>query len=393
MVVEDISSIIDPRLSQVVLGKPFVEISNMTHDLSLRILKFTKGIDEISYKIPHKMEQFNSLSDFEKEHTKSVYFRNEEDKRRGVHYVILNFIKIKRYIDNKPNHELIYYCLEHPHYKLKWAERIILVAEGSLETTTEGYMENYKNVLEDIQNLLNAKAEVVHIILTGINNDIYSTADACPNAMEMWKAIERLNPDESINVQDLETNLYWESGKFTSQDGESLASYYLRFVTLVKQSQELKTVSYHKLYDILKQHQNEVNEIRAERLAQQVDWRDDTDNVPKYQELDAHYLYMERIQERTSWATRICYDTYLDEQGDINITTNLVDMSTNGEEADKDDDDLAREHALLASLTENLKYEIDDNKNNKKLLESSNKTLVDKLKSEIEDFKNKNKCL
>ncbi|GKF99952.1 hypothetical protein Tco_0301643, partial [Tanacetum coccineum] len=38
-----------------------------------------------------------------------------------------------------------------------------------------------------------------------------------------------------------------------------------RFVTLVKQSQELKTISYHKLYDILKQHQNEVNEIRAER--------------------------------------------------------------------------------------------------------------------------------
>ncbi|GJY76798.1 hypothetical protein Tco_0481914 [Tanacetum coccineum] len=32
MIVEDISSIIDPRLSQVILGKPFVEISNMTHD-------------------------------------------------------------------------------------------------------------------------------------------------------------------------------------------------------------------------------------------------------------------------------------------------------------------------------------------------------------------------
>ncbi|GJV03572.1 hypothetical protein Tco_1337141 [Tanacetum coccineum] len=29
MIVEDISSIIDPRLSQVVLGKPFVEISNI----------------------------------------------------------------------------------------------------------------------------------------------------------------------------------------------------------------------------------------------------------------------------------------------------------------------------------------------------------------------------
>nr|GFC45586.1 hypothetical protein [Tanacetum cinerariifolium] len=40
-----------------------------------------------------------------------------------------------------------------------------------------------------------------------------------------------------------------------------------RFVTLVKQSQALKTVSYHKLYDILKQHQYKVNEIRAEKIA------------------------------------------------------------------------------------------------------------------------------
>nr|GEW74407.1 hypothetical protein [Tanacetum cinerariifolium] len=40
-----------------------------------------------------------------------------------------------------------------------------------------------------------------------------------------------------------------------------------RFVMLLKQSQELKTVSYHKLYDILKQHQHEVNEIRAEKIA------------------------------------------------------------------------------------------------------------------------------
>ncbi|GJS88018.1 hypothetical protein Tco_0770654 [Tanacetum coccineum] len=61
MIVEDISSIIAPRLSQVVLWKPFVEISNMTHD---------------------------PPEDLEKEHTKSVYLRNEEDKRRGVEYVI-----------------------------------------------------------------------------------------------------------------------------------------------------------------------------------------------------------------------------------------------------------------------------------------------------------------
>nr|GEW26962.1 U4/U6 small nuclear ribonucleoprotein Prp31 homolog [Tanacetum cinerariifolium] len=74
-------------------------------------------------------------------------------------------------------------------------------------------------------------------VAKGIDNDIYSIVDAFQNACEMWKAIKRLKQE-------------WQ-----------------RFVTLVKQSQELKTVSYHKLYDILKQHHNEVNKIRAERLA------------------------------------------------------------------------------------------------------------------------------
>nr|GFB69904.1 hypothetical protein [Tanacetum cinerariifolium] len=41
-----------------------------------------------------------------------------------------------------------------------------------------------------------------------------------------------------------------------------------RFVTIVKQQHKLDEVSYHKLFDILKQYQNEVNELRNERLAQ-----------------------------------------------------------------------------------------------------------------------------
>ncbi|GJX20841.1 hypothetical protein Tco_0223518 [Tanacetum coccineum] len=84
MIVEDFSSIIDPRMSSVVLEKHFVELSNMTYDLSSRVVKFTNGIEEIAYKMPHKIDQYDSLSDMEKENTKSVYFRNEEDKRKGV---------------------------------------------------------------------------------------------------------------------------------------------------------------------------------------------------------------------------------------------------------------------------------------------------------------------
>nr|GFA63886.1 hypothetical protein [Tanacetum cinerariifolium] len=251
-----------------------------------------------------------------------------------------------------------------PPYKFTWADKEVPISKGSPVKRTKSHMETYKTVLQDIRDQLNAEAEAVQIILTGIDNDIYSIVDACPNVCEMWKEIKRLKQGESINVQDLETNLYWEFRKFTSQDGESLKSYYSRFYKMMNelirnqcdvtnhQSQELKTVSYHKLYDILKQHQNEVNEIRAERTtrianplalvaqqqpvynpqnhptqytqnfstrsqqaatrnrgkaiqeearielnAEQADWRDDTDDELKDQELEAHYMYMAKLQE------------------------------------------------------------------------------------------------
>nr|GEV19971.1 copia protein [Tanacetum cinerariifolium] len=300
-------------------------------------------------------------------------------------------------------------------------DRPQMLALGSSETTTEGYMENYKNVSQDIRDQLNAEAEAMHIILTGIDNDIYST------------------------------------------------------------SQVLKTVSYHKLYDILKQHQNEVNEIRAERLAhqepatvteddemskekeidklmalislsfkkiykptnnnlrtssntsranqdnylrinrgtgecqkskrvkdasyhkekmllykqeeagvqlnaEQADWKDDTDDESDDQGLEAHYINdnynVFSIESEHPEQPESVNDTYLEEQGDTTISIDSLDMSTNGETVDQynDDDDLARERDLLACLIEKLKCEIDDSKNRNKFLETSNKDLVDKLK-------------
>nr|GEU95048.1 MAK10-like protein [Tanacetum cinerariifolium] len=67
----EISSIIDLRLSQVVLGRPFVEISNMSHGSPEGVVRFTNENDEVA-KMPHKIEQSNSLLDLEKEHTKST---------------------------------------------------------------------------------------------------------------------------------------------------------------------------------------------------------------------------------------------------------------------------------------------------------------------------------
>ncbi|GJV32928.1 hypothetical protein Tco_1393328 [Tanacetum coccineum] len=80
--------------------------------------------------------------------------------------------RIMRYIDTKPNSELIHYCLQNPPYTYQWTEKTVLVAECSFETTTKRYMENYKNVSQDIRDQLNGEAEAIQIILTGIDNDI-----------------------------------------------------------------------------------------------------------------------------------------------------------------------------------------------------------------------------
>nr|GEU52707.1 hypothetical protein [Tanacetum cinerariifolium] len=162
--------------------------------------------------------------------------------------------------------------------------------------------------------------------------------------------------------------------------------------------------------------------------AEQADWKDDTDDESKDQELESHYMYMEKLQKVTLDAvdnsgpifdikplqqvqitdnynvfviesehteqSKFVKDTYPIEQDEHNVIINSLDMSYDRAQADQDDaDDLANERDLLVSLIEKLKYEINDSKNRNKCLETSNKALVDKLKGEIEDFKNKNKSL
>ncbi|GKF82127.1 hypothetical protein Tco_0243783, partial [Tanacetum coccineum] len=61
------------------------------------------------------------------------------------------------------------------------------------------------------------------------------TSVVIENANEMWIAIERLQHGESLNVQNVKTNLFWEFGKFTSRDGESMESYYSQFYKLMNE--------------------------------------------------------------------------------------------------------------------------------------------------------------
>nr|GEZ86315.1 hypothetical protein [Tanacetum cinerariifolium] len=186
----------------------------------------------------------------------------------------------------------------------------------------------------------------------------------------------------------------------------------------------VKDVAYHREKMLLCKQE----EVEIQLNAEQADWRDDTDDELGDQKLESHYMHMAKLQEVSSDAadsgpifdtepvqkvltddhynvfaiesehpeqSESIHDTYPIEQDEHNVIIDSLDMSYDREPTNQNDDDndLANERELLASLIEKLKCEIDDSKNRNKFLETSNKVLIDKLKGEIEDFKNKNKSL
>nr|GEZ51407.1 hypothetical protein [Tanacetum cinerariifolium] len=137
---------------------------------------------------------------------------------------------------SRPNGEALRKCILSGPYKpttilvhaIKATDNSPAVPEHTtVETPSNMYSESNAHFL--------AEKEAIHLILTGIEDDIYSTVNACQTAQEMWEAIERLQQGESLNIQDLKTNLFWEFGKFTSHDGESMESYYTRFYKLMNE--------------------------------------------------------------------------------------------------------------------------------------------------------------
>nr|GEW68387.1 hypothetical protein [Tanacetum cinerariifolium] len=397
--------------------------------------------------------------------------------------------RIKRYIDTKPNHELIHYCLTNPPYELGWKEKFVLDSEGNPTTTTEKVFETYKNVTQDIRDQLNTEAKTVQIILTGIDNDIYSTVDACPNACEMWKAIKRgagydnqrlgnvAGARETVGtkvVQKYGIQCYnCKEFGHVAKECQKLkrakdAAYHKEKMLLCKQEEagiqfNVSNDDHYNVFAIESEHtkqsksvhdtypieqnehnviidsldmsydkeqidQNEDDDLANERNvagdretvgssmvqkygiqcynckeyrhvsrecqkpkrekdaayhrekmllcmqeeagiqlnAEQADCKDDTDDESDDQELEAHYMYMAKLQQVSPDAV---------DSGPIFDKEPEQKIDQNDEDAD-----LAKERGLLASLIEKLKCEIDETKNRNTILETSNKVLVEKLK-------------
>ncbi|GJS80288.1 hypothetical protein Tco_0730169 [Tanacetum coccineum] len=157
---------------------------------------------------------------------------------------------------------------------------LMLEPKGSLETTTEGYMENYKNISQVIRNQLDVEAEAIQIILTRIDNDIYSTVDTCPNAYLTLIATKMAkNEVNEIRAERL------------ARTAHPLA--------LVAQQQPVYDPQNHPTnYTQNSSTKPQQAAIRNRGNVKNRN-RDDTDDEPEDQDLEAHYLYMAQIQDVT----------------------------------------------------------------------------------------------
>nr|GFB35936.1 hypothetical protein [Tanacetum cinerariifolium] len=124
-------------------------------------------------------------------------------------------------------------------------------------------------------------------------------------AQEIWLRVQQMMKGSDIGIQEKKANLFNEWERFTSNEGESIESYYHRFlklmndlkrnkyfpekiasnlkflnnlqpewsrhVTIVHQTKDLHTADYTQLYDFLKYNQKEVDEWKAKRIAKTQD--------------------------------------------------------------------------------------------------------------------------
>nr|GEU48930.1 hypothetical protein [Tanacetum cinerariifolium] len=256
-----------------------------------------------------------------------------------------------RYIDTRPNGDALRKCiLSGPYQPTTVLVQAVATTDDSPAIPKHTTVETPMNMSPTNKAHFEAEKEVIHLILTGIGDEIYSTVDACQTAQEIWEAIERLQQGESLNIQDdMQKNLaliakYFKKiykptnnnlrtssnsrnknvdttprykndnqfGQFGNQRTMNVAGARENIGSLVVQQfgilcfnykefghfakecrkpKRVKDFAYHKEKMLLCKQAEKGVPLQAE----QYDWLADTDEEIDEKELEAHYSYMAQI--------------------------------------------------------------------------------------------------
>nr|GEX39615.1 hypothetical protein [Tanacetum cinerariifolium] len=287
-----------------------------------------------------------------------------------------------RYIDTRPNGEALRKCiLSVPYKPTSVLVQVVEATDDSSAVPEHTTVETPMNMSPDNKAHFLAEKEAIHLILTGIRDEIYSTVDACQTTQEMWEAIERLqqgkeiskpitppsetpfeedsDPEQAQRDKNMQKNLALIAKMTTGQDslrirGRNVAG--ARENVGSQKAKKVKDFVYHKEKMLLYKQAEQGVPLQAE----QYDWLEDTDEKVDEQELEAHYSYMAKIREVPT--------------ADSGTDSKPVERNDHN---DIESDD---ERVAFANLIANLKLDVDENKKIQKQLKKANTTLALELK-------------
>nr|GEU52516.1 hypothetical protein [Tanacetum cinerariifolium] len=182
--------------------------------------------------------------------------------------------RLLRYAKSRPNGKLIHNSIINGPY---FRRMIPEPGDANREVTmTETFHVQIDDELTDKElKQIEADDQAIQTILLGLPEDIYAAIDSCETAQEIWLRVQQMMKGSNIRIQEKKAKLFNEWKIFTSNEWESIESYYHRFLKLMtdlKRNKHFpeKIASNIKFLNNLQpewSRHKEVDELKAERLA------------------------------------------------------------------------------------------------------------------------------
>nr|GEY61485.1 hypothetical protein [Tanacetum cinerariifolium] len=133
--------------------------------------------------------------------------------------------RLLHYAKSRPNGKLIHNSIINGPYVRRMipepgdTNREILVNETFYVQTDDELTEKELKHIE-------ADDQAIQTILLDLPEDIYAAVDRCETAQEIWLRVQQMMKGSDIGIQEKKAKLFNESESFTSNEGESIESYY-----------------------------------------------------------------------------------------------------------------------------------------------------------------------
>nr|GEZ82619.1 hypothetical protein [Tanacetum cinerariifolium] len=140
--------------------------------------------------------------------------------------------RLLRYLKSRPNEKLIHNSIINGPYV-----RRMIPEPGDTNwdvpvNETFHVQTDYELTKKELKQI-EADDQAIQTILLGLPKDIYAVVDSCETAQEIWLRVKQMMKGSNIGIQQKNAKLFNEWKRFTSNERESIESYYHRFLKLM----------------------------------------------------------------------------------------------------------------------------------------------------------------